>query len=263
MKVWHYHSEPELAIILNGTGNLYIGDAIKNFNPGDVVLIGGNLPHFWQMEEPSQKSPSYQRPQAVVIHFMESFTQCLVHIPEFSRIKQIFAKSTKGIFFSSIDINEVMGKMNQLKNCQELDRVIMILDVLKFLVDSKNQEILSCNSFSAEKNANAGNKIEKLYRYIQDNFKDGISLESAAGILNMNPSSFSRYFKKIHQKTFIQYVNEIKIGYACRILIENEMNIAEACYESGFKNLSNFNRKFKEIKKVSPTQFLKSRNFSG
>ncbi len=260
LKVWHYHPEPELAIILHGNGTLYLGDGMKKFKPGDIVLIGGNLPHQWQMEDSTDKRQTLQTP-TVVIHFMESFTHCLMQIPEFNRIRALFDKSNKGILFTDIDFHQVLAKVDRLKSCQDFDRVIMVLDILKLLENSGNQEILSCNNFFKENDNFKENKLEKLYSFIEGNFKEGISLESAAGIVNMNPSSFSRYFKRIHQKTFVRYLNEIKIGYACRLLMEKETNISEACYESGFKNISNFNRKFKEIKKVSPSQFLKNRNY--
>jgi AraC-like DNA-binding protein len=259
LKVWHYHPEPELAIILNGNVTLNLGDGNKNLCSGDMVLIGENAPHHWQIADTNKNFTSFQ-PKAVVIHFMESFSKCLIKAPEFGLIRELFADSKKGIFFGNIDINEILGIMNLLKACQDFERVIMILEVLKLMVSHENKEFISCGDFSMKNGVNTDNKLDKLYHYVQGNFKEGINLQSAANTLNMNPSSFSRFFKKIHQKTFTQYVNEIKIGYACQILMEKDMNISEACYESGFKNISNFNRKFREIKKVSPSQFLKNHN---
>jgi AraC-like DNA-binding protein len=258
LKIWHYHPELELVFIQESTGTRYVGDSIENFSPGEIVLLGKNLPHLWLNDKEYIDKGSTLKSKAIVIHFMENFSDKFLQVPEMECIRKLFEKANRGIKFRG-DSNElILQKLNEMQNLKDLDRVIKLIEILRELSNHNDYKLLSSNCVDPvyEK---VNNKIDRVNNYILCNFKNNISLNDAAKLVHMNSSSFSRYFKQVQKKTFTQYVNEIKIGYACQLFIEQDYNIAEVCYESGFKNLSNFNRQFKEIKKVSPTGYIKSR----
>lgn len=259
LKVWHYHPELELVFILEGTGTRFVGDGIEKFGPGEIVLIGKNLPHLWLNDKENFEKNSHLQSKAIVIHFMESFSGNFLQIPEMESIKSLFEKAKCGIKFEGKSNDLIFQKANEMQELQDLDRVIKLLEILKELSLHPDYKILSDSSFVGSMQGNTDHKMERVQNYIMSNFQNGISLDVAAELANMNPSAFSRYFRQVQKKTFTQFVNEIKIGHACKLLIEQDYNIAEVCYASGFKNLSNFNRKFKEIKNVSPSEFMKLR----
>lgn len=259
LKVWHYHPEIELVYILESSGKKYIGDCIEQFSPNEIVLLGKNLPHFWLSDPKTYPKGDNSRARALVVYFLENFSETLLKLPEMHSILSLFEKAKYGIKFQG-DFNKIiLKKLMKIQDTKGLEKFISLIDVLNDLCNHDNYTFLSKASFSdlINKNIKIENKISRVQNYVLNNFQNGIQLEVAAGLSNMNPSAFSRYFKKNQNKTFSQFVNEVRIGHACMLLIEDKYNIAEVCYESGFNNLSNFNRKFKDLKKMSPSEYIK------
>lgn len=259
LKVWHYHPEVELILVREGTGTRFIGDSIENFRPGEIVLIGKSLPHLWLYDEICLEDDSDPKAKTQVIHFHEKFTAGLSKFPEMTDIIDLFDKASRGISFKESNkcIIQTIDKMFELHG---YDKVIALLDVLKYLSEQKEYNMLSSAGYVKSFRERKNSKIVPVYEYVMNNFTERIRLNKAADLANMNPSAFSRYFKRIHKKTFTKYVNEVKIGYACKLLIEQKYNISEVCYRSGFNNVSNFNRQFKSLKKMTPTEFIKRHN---
>lgn len=257
LKLWHYHPELELVIILESNGTRFVGDSIEHFEPGEIVLLGKNLPHLWFNDKAYFDRGSNLNVKAHVIHFNENFAGCILKIPEMACINDLFERANRGIKFEGQFNKNIIKKVNQMFDLKGIDKIIKLLDLLKDLSEHKEYKILSSagyvNSFKEINNS----KIVKIYEYIMNNFKQRVSLESAAELAHMNPSAFSRYFKNIQKKTFTQFLNEVRIGYACKLMIEQKYNIAEVCFESGFNNISNFNRQFKSLKRMSPSQYVK------
>ncbi|WP_084088487.1 AraC family transcriptional regulator [Fodinibius roseus] len=256
LQVWHYHPEVELTFILEGTGTRFIGDSIEKFSSGEIVLIGKNLPHLWLYDNIYLEEDSNLKAKNYVIHFHEQFPEGLLEIPEMTCINDLLVRASRGIRFKEISFNYISQTIDKIFELPRYDKVITLLELLKYLSEQKEFSMLSSagyvNSFRKRKNS----KIVPVYEYIMNNFKNGICLDNAAELANMNPSAFSRYFKRIHKKTFTRYVNEVRIGYACKLLMEQKFNISEVCYESGFNNVSNFNRQFKSLKEMTPTEFI-------
>lgn len=257
LNVWHYHPKLELVLILESAGTRFIGDSIENFSPGEIVLIGKNLPHLWLHDKNNFEENSSHKARNHVIHFHENFTTGLAKIPEMACINDLFDRASRGIGFKKASNSHIIQTFNKMFELHGYDKVIALLKVLKYLSEQKEYSILSSagyvNSFKERKNS----KIVPVYEYIMNNFTERVCLDRAAALANMNPSAFSRYFKRIHKETFTRFVNEVKIGYACKLLIEQKYNISEICYRSGFNNVSNFNRQFKSLKKMTPTEFIK------
>lgn len=256
-KLWHYHPELELMLIQESTGSVFVGDGIEEFDPGTLVLVGQNLPHLWQNDPEYFNDESLLKASSITIHFNNDFLGNLQDIPELTRIHDLIQRANHGIKFSGIDNEPIAYKINSMLFLSGYERLICFLDTLMLLASHSQYKLLSSLGFMDSFKEIRHSKILPVYEYVMNNFKKPISLNLVASIANMNPSAFSRYFSSVQKKTFTQFVNEIRVGYACKLLIDGNHNIAQACFESGFNNLSNFNKHFRSIKKVAPSAYVK------
>lgn len=254
LKLWHYHPELELILIVKSKGTKFIGDSISKFDEGEVLLIGENLPHMFFNDEEYFSKNSNLVAEAIVIHFRKDF---LKYIPEMNHILKLFEKAYQGIHFiqSNEEISAIFQKILITKS--DFDKTLLLIRLLNGLATQNDFILLASKGFSNTFTNDNNGKLDKVYQYIFKNFNRTITLKTAADIANMNESAFSRLFKRINKKPFSKYLNEIRIGYACKLLLEDKCNIATICYESGFNNLSNFNRQFKAITSFSPSEYLK------
>lgn len=258
LKIWHYHPELELVLSLKSTGTRFVGDSIKKFEAGDIVLIGKNLPHMWLNDEAYFKTGNDLVAEDVVIHFNKDFLGSgFLEANEMKHLANLLIKSRYGIKFTDPPKKVIRSikKINLLNS--GFERTLKFIKVLSYLANHNNCELLASEGFISSFKENKNESLDKTFEYIFENFAQPISLTDVAKIANMNPSAFSRFFKRVNRKTFSRYLNEVRIGYACKKLIENKSNIASICYESGFNNISNFNRQFRSIKNMSPSEFLK------
>jgi len=257
LKIWHYHPELELVHILKSTGTRFIGDSIQKFKEGEVILIGENLPHMWLNEETYFSEDSEKISEAIAIHFNRSFMGTeFLNATEMRHIDKLLEESKFGLKFIKLD-QGVKNKITELKSLEGFDRLVQFLKILNDLAKHDNIKRLTSEGFLSSFTKTGNKSLDKAYAYIFKNFTKNISLEEIAEIANMNPSAFSRFFKRMNRKGYKEYVNEIRIGYACKLLTEHEFNITSICYESGFNNISNFNRQFKKITGKSPSVYLK------
>lgn len=261
LKVWHYHPELELVLSLKSTGTRFVGDSIKKFEAGDVVLIGKNLPHMWLNDEAYFRKDSDLTAEDIVIHFTKDFLgNGFFEASEMKPIADLLSRSRHGIKFLQTphQIIQDILKINVLD--AGFERTIRFIQVLHQLARHEAYELLASEGFVNSFKQHQTTVLDKTYEYIFENFARPISLNEVAAVAHMNPSAFSRFFKKVNRKTFSRYLNEVRIGYACKQLIENKRNISAICYESGFNNISNFNRQFRAIKQMSPSEFLAHQN---
>lgn len=258
LKIWHYHPELELVVVLKSEGTCFIGDSIEKFSVGDIVLIGKNLPHMWLNDEDYFKNSPKQSAKAIAIHFKQDYLgRTFFETPEMIHLLELFERARFGLKFLNIDKNIIKDIQNMLE-LEGFDKTISFLQILNKLAKHKDVKRLSSLGFINSFNATKSDTQDKVQAYIFKNFNKTISLEEAAKIAHMNTSAFSRFFKRINRKTFSRYVSEIRIGYACKLLLENKFNIAAICYESGFNNISNFNRQFKLIMDCTPSIYVKN-----
>lgn len=257
LKIWHYHPELELVVVLKSKGTRFIGDSIKKFQPKDVVLIGKNLPHMWLNDPKYFQEDKNLRAEAVAIHFREDFLgSTFLQLPEIKPIVALFKKAEQGIQFRNLP-EALLQAIVKLNDETDFNKTHQFIGVLHQLALHDDFNLLASSGYVASLRLEESDLSNKVIAFIFNNFNKDIDLNTVADIVNMNPSAFSRSFKRVHRKTFSKYVNEIRIGYACKLLIENELNVAAIAYESGFNNLSNFNRQFKMIKSMSPSAYLK------
>lgn len=249
---WHHHNEYELTAVYEGKGSRFVGDSIGSYDGSDLVLIGPNLPHTWQSKEADMPNAN----KASVIQFDRHFLgEAVWNNPEFQIIKMLLNKSNTGICFHGEARNEIIGKMIAMNGQQNFYKLMSLLDILEKLGHWENTEILSLKVFEKNIDLEQAGRIDKVLQYLSQNYSQEISLVEAAEIVHMSVSSFSRFFKRLTGKNFVNYLNELRVSSACTLLIETDMNISEICFRSGFQSVANFNRRFRQIKKVSPKEF--------
>jgi len=250
---WHFHPEYEIVYISNGKGKRHIGDHISNFESGDLIFLGPNLPHFGFTEE------VFEAHTEIVVQMKEDFLGSdFLEKPEMQAIKQLFQRSRQGLSFSGAVKEQVGQRLKTMLKEDGFDRLLALLHILQEMAEADDYEMLNASGFALEVSAQDQDRIEAIYQYVQQNFQDEVNLDEAARRANMTVPAFCRYFKKLTRKTFSQFVNEFRIAHACRLLGDDTLSIAAVSFESGFNNLSHFNRQFKNITNLSPRAYRKT-----
>lgn len=257
LDIWHYHPEFELVYILSSSGTRFIGDSIQPFEVGELVLIGEGLPHMWQNDPEYFEKDSGLQAEAITLHFKKDFAgNSLLEMPEMYQVYQLFELAGQGIVFEKDTADQAKKMMHEIHGLNGFDRLIRLLELLQMLATQGDFQFLSTKGFTNPAEKSGDRRIDKVYAYTFNNFRKNITLDEVADVANLNPTAFCRFFKKHTKKNYSKFLNEIRIGYACKLLLEERLNISEVGYESGFNNLSNFNRQFKNLMSISPSQFL-------
>jgi len=256
---WHYHPEVELTLIRKGKGIRLVGDSIQPFEDGDLVLLGANIPHLWRSDASYFDRSSGLTIEAIAIHFKADFWgNAFLGLPELSFIKKLLDSAQRGIRLLGGTHERVAAKMEEIIHATGAARIERLLHILDLIATSTECELLSSTGFVQAFNANNADRIDQIFNYTFTHFKEPLSIEKVAAAVNLSPHSFCRYFKTRTLKTYWQFLLEIRIGYACKRLLENKQNISQIAFESGFSNLSNFNRQFKAVMGLTPQQYLKA-----
>jgi len=249
---WHFHPECELTLIVQSSGRRFVGDSIEPFSPGDLVLIGSNLPHFWRNGEQGKKTPS----QAVVVHFREEcFGADFLGLPELTGVRNLLLRARRGLQFTGKTRDAVAELMTGMPSGKGFDRVLALLNIFKRLMESDEARILSSPGFLPVLDAFAGERINRAYRFIFENFAAPIRHEDIAREAAMSLSAFCHYFKRVTGRTLTDFINEVRIGHASRLLIETDHPVSKIAYASGFESLSNFNLRFRKLTGASPKEY--------
>lgn len=253
---WHFHSEYQLFMVLEGTGTRFIGDHVNPFKPGDVVFTGPNLPHLWRSDLEYFEGRQQLWTEGIVIYFPEDFLgNQFLQKNEMYRIRQLFTKSQRGMEIKGKAADKVKSMMFALLKTKDFESILQILNILQVLAHTDEYNLLATVGYSNSLKESETERMNKVHAYVMKNFREKITLNEVAALANMTPSSFSRYFKMHANKTFSEFLTEIRIGYSCKLLIEKKINIAQACYDSGFNTVSNFNRQFKAFTQYSPLAY--------
>ena len=256
---WHFHPEIELIHIHQGLGTQFMGDSIQRFKADSVVLVGSNLPHFWRYDdvEVSEEDPLY----STVLHFTETlWGEHFLNMPENMLIKSLFQHSKRGLLLSGNTQITVIDFLEKIKNAQGTYRLIYLLECLVAIAIAPEEEVMPLSSigFNYQSSASELERINSIYDYAFKNFQERIPLETIAAAVNLVPSSFCRYFKSKTGKSFTDFMLEIKVGHACKLLQENKMNVKSICFEAGFNNFTSFHKHFKSITGFSPQNYQKA-----
>lgn len=247
-EAWHFHPELEICLTLKSDGKRFVGNNISDYQQGDLVMFGENLPHGFITEK---KSFQY------VIQMQESFLgDSFLDKPETKIIKELFHRSKRGIQFTDTTQKIAKTKIQQIIRQEGFQKILSLLDLLQLLAESKDYEYITRESFQSDTKLVELERIQIVYDYILQNYQEGITLEKAAQLISMTKSSFCKFIKKHTKKTFSKIVNEIRIAHACDLIIQTDKNISNIAFESGFNDISYFSRTFKKIILSSPKEFM-------
>ncbi|MBE8721540.1 AraC family transcriptional regulator [Sphingobacterium pedocola] len=257
--VWHYHDELELHYTIRGEGIRFIGDNITSFAPGEIILVGEKLSHAWRCnEEYYQNNPDYSI-EAIVMQFLpDCLGRQLLTLPEMYLLPKLYEKAKSGLILKG-DTKETVAKL--MRECVQeegMGRVISLMKILQTIAESEECEtIVKTQSAFHHSNEADSIRLNDVFNFTHANYKNDISLEEVASISNLSVTSFCRYFKMMTKKTYYDFLIEIRISHACRLLVENKLPTEVICFECGFNNVSNFYRHFKRVTGMTPLDYKK------
>lgn len=257
--IWHYHEELELVYFKEGEGTQFIGDQISRFTSGDVVLVGSNLPHYWRFDQ-DYFAEEGKSADVYVIHFHPHFLgQHFLEVPENRELKKLISNSSRGLQIKLPNINNVIHLIEKTVETEHNKRLLYLLEAL-FEISSQNNELYAIASMGFKYNylREEQDQIQNIYNYTLNHYKRKITLAEIAGVAKVSPNTFCKFFKSRSRKNYTDFVNEIRVGQACKLLIENKFRINEVCFESGFNNFASFHKCFKKVTGKSPLQYQRS-----
>ncbi len=250
---WHFHPEYEIVYVSTGHGKRHIGDHISYFQDGDLIFLGPNLPHFGFTEE------TFEEHVEIVVQMKQDFLgKDFFDQPEMHSIRQLFERSRQGLNFSGETKREVGKLLLKMTKMDNFSKLLELLKVLHLLANSKEYNLLNAKGFALEVGAQDQDRMRTVYKFVENNFQEQISLDEMAEKVSMTVPAFCRYFKKLTSKTFTQFVNEFRIAHACRLLGDEHMSIGAVSFDSGFNNLSHFNKQFRLVAGTSPSNYRKN-----
>jgi len=254
-KPWHFHKEYELVLIDKSKGTKFIGDHVCHFEEGDLSLIGSNIPHLFRNDEEYYTKNKKLKARSIFIHFTGDFLgNHFFDIPEMKLVHKLLDRSSLALEIQGKTKKYIIHKLHEMCDEKSPRRLLTLLEILVQLSQSRDLRPLLSTGYSAN-NSGDTERINLVFEFIMKNYTEEIYLQEIAAKLNMSVASFSRYFKHHTRKTFSDYVIEIRIEHACRLLMENNYSISEISYKSGFENLSNFYRHFKKTVGIIPKEY--------
>lgn len=255
---WHYHAECELVYIKKSTGTWLVGDSTGNFESGDIFFLGGGVPHSFQHQEKYLAKKRSGGGEALVALFSPSiFGKLFLNLPESKDVKELLELGKSGIKIKGDTQKELSAMMEELVHAQNGRRLITLLNILQIITERKDYEFLATEGYSGKTNYINNNRLNLVINYTYLNFQKQITIEEVASLVNMGGYSFRQFFKEKTQKTYFQFLTGVRIGQACKFLIEDNMQSARVANCCGFGSISSFNKYFKIIKKKSPQEFKK------
>ncbi len=250
----HSHKNYELNLISSGAGRRIVGNHISSYVPGDLVLLGPNISHCWEVLDVDKNSA----PECIVTHFYENIISSdFFNIPELEELVDLLRKADNGILFKGPKTAKVAKTIEQMVTLKGLERYIKLLKVFNLLIKIEEREYLTLPSSLPDTYDKDRDKIDKIYEYVFQNIQGGINLKDASTLICMEPGSFCRYFKKKTNQRFMDYVKSVRIGIAAKLLAETDKSVTQICYECGYNNLANFNHYFKMVMKKTPSEHRK------
>lgn len=248
---WHQHIEYELILFTQGSGLSFIGNHIGEFEKGDVYFLGSNIPHTFQKREAESIT------SAVVVQFREDFLgNDFINAPECRLIKQVLEISRYGLKITGNTKQQLQPLITNLEFAENFRRILILGECLEIITSARDYQQVTTYGMQQE-NQKDKERIDKVFQFTIDSFKEPISLSQAAAIACMSVPAFCNYFKRSTKKTYIDFLNEIRVGYACHLLTETKKNVTDICFESGYNTVANFHKQFLKAKKLTPLQYRK------
>ncbi|MCP1383538.1 AraC family transcriptional regulator [Runella salmonicolor] len=255
---WHFHPHYQLFTVLEGTGTRFIGDDIRHFEAGDTVFLGPNIPHLWRSDRAYFEGNSQLKTHGIVAYFTEDFLgEGFFDKPEMHVLKQLLEKGQRGLDIRGAARQMVRENLKKIASNQGFETILELLTTLHHLANSSEVMYITSVGYVNTHKVSETERMQRVYEYVMKHFKEEIRLNEVAALANMTEAAFCRYFKSRTNKTFSDFVSEIRIGHACKLLVQEKYSVTQICYESGFNTVSNFNRQFKNQTGKSPLQYQK------
>ena len=250
---WHFHPEYELTYIMDGEGMRYVGNNVEQFENGDFVLIGSNLPHCWKNTIKKKGTV-----KSIVIQWNDAILgDNWIEKNEFQNIKNLLKKASKGVKFNLKTSKKMATKLNAILTKSPFEKLLSFIELLEELSTCKEIETLTSEGFTPTLNVKSNYRIEKVYDYVQENYDKKIKLQDVSNLVSMGDEAFCRFFKKSLNKSFFTFVNEYRVNLACKYLIETNRQVSQIAYDCGYESLPFFYRQFQKFMGCSPLQFKK------
>ncbi len=244
---WHFHPEVELTLITAGTGTRYAGDSVEPYDPGQLTLLGAGVPHAFVSAAPG-------RHEAVVIHFQPDFLgPRLFDVPEFAAVGELLAAAGRGLELPAPD--PMIRRLVELTGRGGADGTLGLLDVLVRLADGEPGRALASPHHRSPDRPDSRRRMDDVFGFLHARHAEPIVLGDVAEVAHLSPAAFSRFFRRATGRTFTAYLTELRVGAACRLLAESDRAVADIAAACGFGNLSNFNRRFRELKAMTPREY--------
>ncbi len=254
----HQHPEVQISCIIESTGTIFLGDYIGNFQPGDVFVIGSNIPHVFKNDSIYYEENTGREAYMLTVFLnLSSLGKDFLQLPESKGLDDFVRRSRKGIKVLGPAKSELMAMMKQIQSQEGLDLMITFLRIVRSITNAAESQSLSSHVVDFNVNESEGHRLNAVIRFTLDEYHRPISLEEVAAIANLSEPAFCRFFKKRTRKSYVNFLNEVRIGKACKLLLDKDLSISEICYRSGFNNISHFNRKFRAILGVTPSEYHK------
>ncbi|WP_282080628.1 AraC family transcriptional regulator [Aquimarina algiphila] len=255
----HYHKELELAYIIEGYGTRYVGSSIKSYQKGDMVLVGEELTHVWKSDQQFYEKDTDLLTKAIVLKFYPDFAgKDFLRIPNVYPINRVFEKASGGLHIEG-KTNEIISNiLHKMLDQSSLEQMASLIQILSLISKSEEVEVLSNFDLHKSSNPKEKDRMNKIIQHTMLNFTKNISLDEISNVANLSKSAFCRYFKNAVKKSYSEFLYEVRVEFACKMLLESNVTIMQICYESGFNNPSAFSQIFKRAKGVTPNQYRKS-----
>lgn len=255
---WHYHPEYEIIFVEKSYGVRLMGNHIGNFSDGDLVFISPNLPHVWKNDTDFYQGREDLFVDVYVIHFTEdALGKDYFNLPEFTHVRNLFLNGQQGLLIKGKDKHKISELIKKVYNSSGIERLSLFITTLDAIAGTIDYILLSSPGYINTLNNIDTIRITRVMDYLMENYTSDINLDRIADLVNLNKSSFCRYFKTRTRKTCSQFLNEIRIAHACKLLINSDKIISQICYETGYNNVSHFNRQFKLITGLTAKSYRK------
>ena len=253
---WHFHPHYQLFTVLEGTGKRLIGDSIHTFEPGDTVFLGPDIPHLWRSDSDYFNSESELSTHGIVLYFQEDFLgKDFLDRQEMLPLRQLFIESKRGIAYKGPLRDHIRAELEGMLHEEGFQSILRLMTLLDRLAHEEGGTPIASYGYVNTYKVSETERMQKVHSYVLQHFSQDIRLGDVASLAGMSEAAFCRYFKARSNKTFIDFVNEIRIGHACKLLLEDQWTIAQIAYDSGFDSLSNFNRNFKRYIGHTPREY--------
>lgn len=255
---WHFHPEIELIHCIKGKGTTFIGNSIRAIEEGEVLLIGRNVPHTRQRDRDYYSAHPGEEPESIVVQFREDFLgERFFDVQEFLPVKEMLARALRGVKFFGGTRRIVAERLHGMRDLEGATRIVELLSLLDMMAHAREFSYLNATNYMSDAHEKSSQKINKVYHYTIDHFREPISLSTVASLTGHSTVSFCRYFKTRTRKSYVQYLTEVRIAFACQQLMDGSVDVGQVCFSSGFNNLSHFHKQFRRLIGMTPGEYMK------